>query len=239
MTGAEDGPLFEARSVSRRYGAVAALDRVDLTLRPGERILLLGKNGAGKTTLLRVAATLLRPTTGSVRHFGTGTSEAERIAVRGRIGYLAHGSLLYDDLTVAGNLRFHAGLHGLSDPAARVGAALDEVGLSDRADDPAGTLSRGLQQRLSAARAFLHRPRLLLLDEPFTGLDRAGVARLRAILADRLGEAGGCLLATHDLVSAWPLVGRVVVLDGGRIVVDRPTAGLDPAGVASLQGLQG
>ncbi|HZN02280.1 MAG TPA: heme ABC exporter ATP-binding protein CcmA, partial [Candidatus Polarisedimenticolia bacterium] len=202
-----------------------------------ERILLLGSNGAGKTTLLRVAATLLRPTAGSIAHFGAGTSEADRAAARGGIGYLGHGSLLYDDLTVAENLRFHAGLHGLSDRAARVERALDEVGLRDRADDPAGTLSRGLAQRLSAARAFLHRPRLMLLDEPFTGLDRPGVARLQAILRDRLGETGGCLLATHDVVSAWPLVGRVVVLAQGRIAADRATAGLDPAGVASLPGL--
>jgi heme exporter protein A len=233
-----DGPLFEARSVTRRFGAIAAIDRLDLAVHPGERILLLGRNGAGKTTLLRVAATLLRPTTGAVRHFGSdGAADAERAAVRGRIGYLGHGSLLYDDLTVAENLRFHAGLHGLGDRRLLVARALEEVGLADRADDPAGTLSRGLAQRLAAARAFLHRPRLLLLDEPFTGLDRPGVARLQAILRDRLGDAGGCLLATHDVLSAWPLVGRVVVLSGGRIAADRPAAGLDPAGVAALPGL--
>ena len=234
---AGDGPLFEARSVSRRYGSVAALDRVDLIVRKGERVLLLGRNGAGKTTLLRVAATLLRPTTGSVRHFDSGTGEADQAEARGRIGYLAHGSLLYDDLTVEENLEVHAGLHGLGDRAGRVRRALEEVGLQGRAGDPAGTLSRGLAQRLAAARAFLHRPDLLLLDEPFTGLDRPGVARLQDILRDRLGDAGGCLLATHDIPSAWPLVDRIVVLASGRVAADRPAAGFDPSAIASLPGM--
>jgi heme exporter protein A len=230
-------PLFEARSLSRRFGAIPAVDGVDLALQRGERILLLGRNGAGKTTLLRLAATLLRPSSGSLRHFGIEASGDERAAVRGRIGYLPHGRLLYDDLTVAENLRFHARLHGLDGAAGRVARALDETGLQGRADDAAGTLSRGLQQRLSAARAFLHRPDLLLLDEPFTGLDRPGVLRLQAMLSDRLGTDGACLLATHDFASAWPLVTRVLVLAAGRVALDRPTAGLREADLPCLPGL--
>ncbi|HEV8200838.1 MAG TPA: heme ABC exporter ATP-binding protein CcmA [Candidatus Polarisedimenticolia bacterium] len=234
---AGDAPLFEARSLSRRFGAVPAVERVDLTLRRGDRVLLLGRNGAGKTTLLRLAATLLRPSSGTLRHFGVETRGDERPGVRGRIGYLPHGRLLYDDLTVAENLRFHARLHGLDGAPARVAKALDETGLTVRADDPAGTLSRGLQQRLSAARAFLHRPDLLLLDEPFTGLDRPGVRRLQAMLSDRLGADGACLLATHDIPSAWPLVGRVIVLASGRVAVDRPKAGLTEEDVPGLPGM--
>ena len=234
---AGEAPLFEARSLSRRFGAVPAVDRLDLTLRSGERVLLLGRNGAGKTTLLRMAATLLRPSSGTLRHFGVETRGDERAAVRGRIGYLPHGRLLYDDLTVAENLRFQVRLHGLDAAPARVSRALDETGLSNRAEDPAGTLSRGLQQRLSAARAFLHRPDLLLLDEPFTGLDRPGVQRLQAMLSDRLGTGGACLLATHDIPSAWPLVSRVIVLAGGRVAVDRPIASLTEADVPGLPGM--
>jgi heme ABC exporter ATP-binding subunit CcmA len=233
---AGDGPLLEIRSVSRRFGVVAALDRIDLTLQPGERVLLLGRNGAGKTTLLRLAATLLRPTDGTLRHFGREARGDEGAAVRGRLGYLPHGSLLYDDLSVAGNLRFHAALHGLTDVRGRVQRALEETGLSGRAGDPAGTLSRGLQQRLSAARAFLHRPELLLLDEPFTGLDAPGVLLLQGMLRERLGTAGACLLATHDIPSSWPLVTRVVALAAGRIVLDRNADGLAPADLKTLPG---
>jgi heme exporter protein A len=236
MTGGP-APVFEARSLARRFGSVPAVDRVDLALGRGERVLLLGRNGAGKTTLLRLAATLLHPTSGTLRHFGIEARGDERTAVRGRIGYLPHGRLLYDDLTVAENLRFHARLHRLDGAAARVVRALDETGLSGRADDAAGTLSRGLQQRLSAARAFLHRPDLLLLDEPFTGLDRPGVQRLQAMLADRLGTDAACLLATHDFASAWPLVTRVIVLAAGRVAIDRPIAGLTEADLPGLPGL--
>ena len=231
------GPLFEARSVVRHFGAVPALDRIDLAIAPGERVLLLGRNGAGKTTLLRLAATLLRPTSGTVLLFGHDPRGDAGAALRARIGYLPHASLLYDDLTVAQNLGFHAGLHGLAGAAARVETALQEAGLADRADDAAGTLSRGLQQRLSAARAFLHRPDLLLLDEPFTGLDRPGVARLQGLLRDRLGREGACLLATHDIPSAWPLVTRVVALARGRVVLDRSAAGLAAEDLPRLTGV--
>jgi heme exporter protein A len=234
---AGEGPLLEIRSVVRRFGSVAALDRVDLAIGPGERVLLLGRNGSGKTTLLRLAATLLRPTHGTVLLFGREARGDAGAALRARVGYLPHASLLYDDLTVAENLRFHAGLHGLPGAAGRVETALREAGLAGRADDAAGTLSRGLQQRLSAARAFLHRPDLLLLDEPFTGLDRPGVARLQGLLRDRLQASGGCLLASHDIPSAWPLVTRVVALAAGRIAIDRPASGLAAEDLPRLTGI--
>ena len=213
--------------LSRRYGGLAALDGLDLLIARGESILLLGPNGAGKSTLLRTLATLLRPSEGRLRLFGADPSRSDRAPLRRRIGLLSHHTFLYDHLTAEENLDFYARLYGIRPVPGALRGALREVALDDRRSELVRTFSRGMQQRLAIARVFLHRPALLLLDEPFTGLDRQGADRLQAMLRDRMSDGATSILATHDFPAALPLATRVVVLDAGRAVADFPAAGLD------------
>lgn len=213
-----DFDTVTASDVSRHFGRRRALSRVTLAARSGEIIGLLGPNGAGKSTLIGVLATLVAPTSGEVRYGDTPARENPS-GVRGRIGLLAHELHLYPELTARQNLAFFAGLYGL-DPRASVDEALEAAGLSDRGDDEVSGFSRGMRQRLALERALLHRPRLVLLDEPFTGLDDRAVG----LVSDRLLKlaAGGTIvvLATHDLDLAGGLVTRAVLLRDGRLVSD-------------------
>jgi heme exporter protein A len=200
--------------VSRNFGRRRALSRVSLSCQAGEIVAVLGPNGAGKSTLLSIAATLLPPTSGRVEYGGQPASAD----LRARIGLLAHDLYLYPELTAAENLTFFARLHGARRPDGLVRDALARAELSDRADDPVAGFSRGMRQRLALERALLHDPRLVLLDEPFTGLDDASTAALAA----RLGALSerGCiiLLATHDLEIIDALITRAVMLSEGRLV---------------------
>jgi len=206
-------PVLEARAVARRFGAVRAPVRIDLSLRPGETALLLGANGTGKSTFLRIAAGLLPPTGGEVRV--AGLSPRAEGAARRRIGFLSHTPGLYPELTAAENLRFFADLRGDRDARERIGALLEEAGLAGWEEEPVRVFSRGMIQRLALARAFLHRPDLLLLDEPFTGLDRSGAEALGRRIAGRAADGGAALLATHRVEEAAPLAGRAVLLRKG------------------------
>jgi heme exporter protein A len=219
----------EARGVSKVYGRERALAPLDLTLEPGDSLALLGPNGAGKSTLVGILATLVRPTTGEVLFDGRRPGAEQR----GGIGVLAHDPLVYGDLSARENLRFFAALHNAPDPRVRVEELLERVGLAYAADRPARTFSRGMSQRLAIARALLHRPRLLLLDEPFTGLDRDGSATLRALLAEARAEGTALLLVTHDLEPLPGLCDRVLLLRRGRAVHQGP-APTDGAGFVSL-----
>ena len=202
--------------VTRNFGRRRALNRISLICRAGEIVTLLGPNGAGKSTLLAIAATLLTPSSGAV-HYGDRTARSGGAAVRARIGFLAHDLFIYPELSAAENLLFFARLHGLADAERAVDTALAQAGLADRRDDPAMNFSRGMRQRLAIERALLHRPRLVLLDEPFTGLDDAAVAATGARLA-ALRESGCIvLLTTHDLEIVEGLADRAVVLSGGRL----------------------
>lgn len=209
-----------ARDLERRFGHVVALRSISLSVAAGEVVLLAGPNGAGKSTLLRVLAGLTRPTRGSVRI--AGDELRQHPAARGRIGFLSHQTLLYDDLTARENLRFAAILQGLDAADARVMDALHAAGLAQRADTRVGLLSHGTRQRLSIARATLHAPQLLLLDEPFSGLDAAAVARLRDAIAAaaRAGQAVICV--THQPADIWPAATRAVLLDRGAVLLDQP-----------------
>jgi heme exporter protein A len=211
-------PLIEARGLERRFGHVVALRSVDLTVCPGEVVLLAGPNGAGKSTLLRCLAGLARPTRGSVRVAGALLRRAP--AARSAVGFLSHQTLLYDDLTARENLRFAAALHGLDSAEQRVMDALNVAGLTQRADARTGILSHGTRQRLSIARATLHSPDVLLLDEPFSGLDAAAIEHLRSgIAADALrGRAIVCV--THQPADIWQIATRVVMLNRGAVVLD-------------------
>ena len=209
---------IEARGVGKVYGRERALGPVDLTLRAGDAVALLGPNGAGKSTLLGILATLVKPTQGEVRFGG----EPATAAHRGSIGLLAHESLCYGDLSARENLRFFARLYRLSDGAARVEALITRVSLQIAADRPSRTYSRGMLQRLALARALLHRPTLLLLDEPFTGLDREGCATLLDLLGEERARGTILVVVSHDLDALPGLVVRAVVLRRGRLVHDGP-----------------
>jgi heme exporter protein A len=215
-----DFTSVQVADVSRHFGRRRALSRVSLTASSGDVIGLLGPNGAGKSTLIGVLATLAAPTSGDVRYGGRTVAELGA-ALRGRIGLLAHELFLYPELSARQNLTFFAQLYGL-DAATLVPAALERAGLADRADDDVSGFSRGMRQRLALERALLHQPRLVLFDEPFTGLDDRAVS----MVSDRLREiaAGGAIvvLATHDLDVADGLVTRAAVIKAGRLVADEP-----------------
>jgi heme exporter protein A len=216
-----DVALVEARGLTRSYGPVRALRGVDLTLHAGEVLLVLGPNGAGKSTLLRSLAGLLRPQAGTVRIAGRMLSGDDPDARR-PIGLLSHQSLLYDELTLFENLLFAARLYAVPDPRARAEAALVAQGLQDRRDDRPRSLSRGMQQRAAIARALMHDPSVLLLDEPFTGLDAVAGDRLRTLLRDHQRGDRAMVIVTHHASEAWELATRVGILVGGRWALDAP-----------------
>lgn len=204
------------RDVSRNFGRRRALVRVSLTCQAGEIIGLLGPNGAGKSTLLSILATLLTPSSGEVRYGGRTAAEAGG-ALRGCIGLLAHDLHLYPELSARENLTFFGRLYDVPDVDRRVDAALERAGLTSRADDGVSGFSRGMRQRLALERALLHEPRLLLLDEPFTGLDDASTSTLVARLRELRGRGGILVLTTHDLDVADGLIDRMAVLRDGRL----------------------
>jgi ABC-type multidrug transport system ATPase subunit len=187
-------------------------------------LAVAGPNGAGKTTLLRLLAGLMQPSAGEIRILGNSMARGSA-QTRRAVGLLSHQSLLYDDLTLLENLTFAARLYGLEQPRERAAAALDEAGLTPRAEELPKRLSRGLLQRAAIARALLHAPRLLLLDEPFTGLDAPASDRLRADLGARLARGLGVVLVTHHLAEVWQLASRVAVLVDGRWATDEPREG--------------
>ena len=212
--------------VARHYGRRKALSQVSFTCDAGDIVGLLGPNGAGKSTLLNMLATLVAPSRGTVQ-YGDRSASDGGAGIRGLIGMLGHDLFLYPELTARENLSFFAHLYGLSDVAATVTASLAQAGLSDRADDFVSSFSRGMRQRVALERALLHGPRLILLDEPFTGLDQASTAALVARLQER--QKAGCLivLATHDLDIAEGLLTRAIYLKEGRMVgTDTDSRGL-------------
>ena len=207
--------------VSRHFGRRRAVSHVSLSAHRGDILGLLGPNGAGKSTLIGMAATLVAPTSGDV-HYGEYAARS-LAALRHRIGLLGHELHLYPELSARQNLAFFSELYGLS-AREHVDRALDSAGLTDRADDEVSGFSRGMRQRLALERALLHTPRLVLLDEPFTGLDDDAVGRVADRLR-RIAAAGAIvLLATHDLDLAEGLVTRVAIVRGGRLVLDEPAA---------------
>ena len=215
-----DFDRVELADVSRHFGRRRAVAHVSLTTQTGDILGLLGPNGAGKSTIIGMLATLVAPTIGRVR-YGDRTAGDAGPEVRSRIGLLAHELHLYPELTARQNLEFFARLHGL-DGSDLVAAALVSAELGERGGDEVSGFSRGMRQRLALERALLHHPRLVLLDEPFTGLDDRAVT----LVADRLRRlaAGGAMvvLATHDLDLADGLVTRVAIVRNGRLIADEP-----------------
>jgi ABC-type multidrug transport system ATPase subunit len=217
-----DFDRVQLTDISRHFGRRKAVSRVSLQLQTGDILGLLGPNGAGKSTLLGMLATLVLPTTGSIT-YGTTTASDGGARVRGRIGVLAHELHLYPELTARQNLEFFARLQGLDDRGL-VAAALESAGLGDRGEDQVGSFSRGMRQRLALERTLLHKPRLVLLDEPFTGLDDRAV-RIVAARLQALAAAGAIVvLATHDLDVAEGLITRMAIVRNGRLLCDVPAS---------------
>jgi ABC-type multidrug transport system ATPase subunit len=212
-----DFTQITATDVGRHFGRRKALSQISFDCRAGEVLGLLGPNGAGKSTLLSILATLLVASTGEVTYGGR-TAKAAGAGLRSRLGLLGHDLFLYPELTARENLLFFARLYGVENPRTRVADCLTRALLTDRADDQVLGFSRGMRQRLALERALVHFPRLILLDEPFTGLDQASasalITRLRGL------QAEGCLIvvATHDLDVAQGLLSRALYLRNGRIV---------------------
>ena len=230
MAVAADGPAVALRDLGRAYGERIALAGVTLELPRGATLAVFGANGAGKTTLLRVLATLLRPHAGDVVVLGARLPR-EGWAVRGRIGLLAHEPLLYRDLSVRENLRFHATLHGL-DGDARASELLDAVGMTRRAGEPIRSLSRGMVQRVAICRAVLHEPELLLLDEPLANLDPGAAGAVAPLIGRASGAAR--VLISHDVELGLAEADLVLGLRSGRAEILAPVADVRPEDVRGL-----
>jgi len=218
--------MIAATGLGKTFGATLVLEDVTLDVPAGQCLAVLGPNGAGKTTLLRILATLARPSAGTLRIDGV-DAVREPDAVRARIGMVAHGSHVYEDLTALENLRFWAAMGGLDASLARLRERLQAVELDIVADERARTFSAGMKRRLGLARVTLGQPRLLLLDEPFNGLDRRGQKWLGEFLLAFKAGGGTIVLATHGFASALAVADRAAILVGGRIALDRAAAGLE------------
>ena len=212
---APTGIRFE--NIEKRYGGLYALRRVSLEVAPGDCVAFAGRNGSGKTTLLRIAAKLVRPSGGKVNFLNSGGEETDSLAQR---GFVAHATMVYDELTAEENLLMFAKLQGIAEPGARAAALLEEVGLSERRGSLVRTFSRGMRQRVAIARALLNDPSALLLDEPATGLDPEGITWLANALR-RMRDAGRTILMSlHGESEISALATRAIRLDAGSVVAD-------------------
>ncbi len=219
--------MIEVAGLSKAYGRTVALRGVSLTVPQGCVLALLGANGSGKTTLLRLLATLVRPTAGGGRIAGHDLI-MERDAIRRRIGLVGHATQLYDDLTAEENLAFATAMAGGRPDPAAITAALGRVGMEAQRGARVRELSSGMRRRLALARAMIRRPGVLLLDEPFAGLDRDSVKRLEGYLQDFRAEGGAAVLVTHNLGRGLAVADRVAILAAGRLAVDQPRGALTP-----------
>jgi len=217
-------------NIEKRYGSLYALRRVSLEVRPGEFVAFAGRNGSGKTTLLRIAARLVRASSGSMS-FQDPSGETTDSA--SRTGFVAHATMVYDELTAEENLLLFARLQGMAEPGARARALLEEVGLSERGNSLVRTFSRGMRQRVAIARALLNEPSVLLLDEPATGLDPEGITWLASTLGRMRDEGRTVLMSVHGESEIAALATRAIRLEAGSVVADT-RAGSDRHAILTL-----
>ena len=230
----DDGPpAIEALDVAKSFGQITALRGVDMRVDRGSCLMIFGPNGAGKSTLLGILATLIRPSEGWVRVEGLDVHE-EAEKVRSRIGLISHQTMTYDDLTASENLLFYGKMFGVKDLKGRVDSALEQVGLAERRNDRTGGFSRGMKQRLSIARSMMHDPSVLLLDEPFTGLDPSARKMMSQLLQNLKGEGRTVVMTTHEIGHGLPLADRAALLVRGRWAFQGPTEGLDAEQLNSI-----
>jgi len=225
MSDEDRSPALEVRELTRAFGVRKALDGVTFEVPEHAFLSVFGPNGAGKTTLVKVLTTLLNPTSGSASVLGLDVV-SDAIEMRKRIGLISHNPLLYPDLTAEENLLFFAEMYGIEDPAARVSELLVAVELDHRKLDLTRTFSRGMLQRLSIARALLHRPEVLFLDEPYSGLDPHAMDILDGLIAQIRGEHTFVMIS-HDLDKGLELCSHALILARGRVVLFEPREALD------------
>jgi len=217
-----------AEGVTKSFGNLHALKGVDLKVKRGEFLTLFGPNGAGKTTLIKLLATLTRPTSGKVT-VANHDLRKEPDKVRGLIGVISHDPYLYENLSAMENIRFFASLYGVSDAEKRSIGVIKQVGLESRMHDLVRTFSRGMKQRLAVARAIVHAPRILLLDEPYTGLDQHGGRIFGEMLKWLKAEKRTIVMTTHNLSEGLEISDRVAILSGGRIIYESDAGGVELA----------
>ncbi len=216
--------MIEVRGLTKYFGRFSALRDLNLKVKAGEFIALYGRNGSGKTTFLRILAGLCRPSSGTCRIHLNGLANPQ--SVRAAIGYISHNTSLYADLTALENLRFYARLMNATGGDQVLMERIGQVGLSGRETEPVRNYSRGMQQRLAIARAFLHDPMVLLLDEPFTGLDQAGSNFLRGHLQKAHSGGKTCIMAIHDARLGFELADRIVLIEKGAAALDVPKSSM-------------
>ncbi len=218
--------FLNMRGLKKSFGLKPVLRGIDLTMERGECVALMGVNGAGKTTLLRILVGLTRPGAGSVSIDGLDiVDDAQK--VRSIVGFVAHQPYLYDELTALENLRFFGKMYAVKQLEERAGALLRKVGLEKKARERVSVLSRGQVQRLAWARALLHSPQLLLLDEPDTGLDQEGHELVAALLTEHRARGGSALFTTHQFERALELSDSIMILKGGRVALRQSTAAVE------------
>lgn len=210
-------PALQLENISKDFGRIIAIRNVSLTIQSGEFVSFLGRNGAGKTTLLNMISGISRPSSGTVKLFGTDPNRKENKA---KLAVISHEMFLYDNLTALENLQFYARIYNIADMGQRIETVLHNVELTHRRYDLVGTFSRGMTQRLTIARALLHEPSLLLLDEPFTGLDQQAIGMLITLLKQQNQLGRTIVLTTHDLHTAQELTERYIILEKHQIMED-------------------
>ena len=227
---ASEGCAVEIRGLTKSFGQQLALRGVDLEVKQGESVVIFGPNGAGKTTLIKVLATIMNPSSGSVLIDGLSTKKnAEEI--RRRIGVVTHQTFLYSNLTAYENLEFYSRVYDVPRRKERIHEVVAMVGMIPRLHDRIGTLSRGMQQRLSVARSLLHKPSIMLLDEPEAGLDQQAIFMLWEVLRTEEERKHTVILTTHNLERGLELGDRLLILDRGQIVYEGLSQVLDLAGL--------
>jgi len=222
-------PLVRLVNLTRKFGPVTAVKNVNLEIRTGDFLAIFGPNGAGKTTLLKMVASLLPPTSGEVVFLPNGSGPN-----RSQVGYVSHQTLLYNELTGRENLAFYGQLYSVPDPEEAAGDTLQKMGLREAADLPVRGYSRGMKQRLTLGRALLHQPRLVLLDEPYTGLDQHGCRLLTKILLSLREEGRTVLMITHSLAEGLELGSRVIIQHRGKLVFQANRDEVDRADFENL-----
>jgi heme exporter protein A len=213
--------MITVSEISKSFGSNRVLRGVTFSAGRGQFLALLGVNGAGKTTLIRILATLSRPTSGTVVMAGFDIKKSP-VAIRKHIGIMSHMSFLYNELSAEENLRFYGVMYGVKNIQKRVDELLEQVGLASRRHDLVRTFSSGMQKRLSLARAILHQPDILLLDEPFAGLDINAMKTVTHLLKNYVTQGTTVLLTTHDIDYALTHAQRTLVLKHGQVVIDKP-----------------
>jgi len=224
-------PIVEVGELTRSFGSRMAVAGVTFSLAPGDCLAVFGPNGAGKTTLLRLLAGLLKPSSGSARLAGIPLPGGT--LARSRVGLISHHTMLYEALSARENVSFAARLYGIRDPLMRVDDSLRRMSMLERADAPVRLLSRGMQQRVSIARAMVHSPQVVLADEPYSGLDESGARALTALLRELRSAGTVVVIVTHNLAEGLSLATHAAVMQRGKFVRYDASDSLDPASYAA------